>query len=301
LHDQTIEQQLASSGIVTLRTERYAYNSALSGTYALSETLNLSSSFSYSKVIYPSGALQDSDIYQGTITPVWSINELNSIGLSSNYTYTDYSAGGSVTGSGTTIKTLTEMLFFQRSFSETMSGKLGGGYYFSTIDFTAQVPELFELFPPLPIFGVKLVNKPQIASDSGLVFSADLNKDWTERFTTTFSAGRQQYNDAQAQAFASTFVSGTASYKWSERTTVNFSARYNMNDQLSQGTSDIDYYSLSPSIERNLTENLILRLSGSYEHESENAGIGLSSKLNLERYRTWVDLTYKWPRFLASH
>ncbi len=301
MHDQTIEQQLASSGIVTLRTERYAYDSALSGTYALSETLNLSSSFSYSKVIYPSGALQDSDIYQGTITPVWSINELNSIGLSSNYTYTDYSAGGSVTGTGTTMKTLTEMLFFQRSFSETMSGKLGGGYYFSTIDFTAQVPERFERFPPFPIYGVKLVNKPQTASDSGLVFSADLNKDWTERFTTAFSAGRQQYNDVQANAFASTFVSGTASYKWSERTTVNFTARYNMNDELSQGTSNIDYYSLSPSIERNLTENLILRLSGSYEHESETAGIGLSSKLNLERYRTWVDLTYKWPRFLASH
>jgi hypothetical protein len=303
MHDQTIEQQLEVSGIVTLRTERYVYNSGLSSTYALNEAWNLNSSFSYSQTVYPSGSLQNNDVYQGTVTPTWSIDDRNTIGLTSNFSYTDYSAAKSATGAGTTVETLTEMLTLQRNFSETMNCKLGGGYYFSSIDFTGLVPELFELIPGFPIFGfgTKLVPKRQTVMDNGLVFSADLNKDWTERFSTTFSAGRQQYNAASAQAFASTFVSGTASYKWSELTTVSFTARYNTNDQISQGTGNIDYFVLSPSIQTNLTENLILRLSGSYEHESETTGSVGSTKSNLERYRTWVDLTYKWPRFLANH
>jgi hypothetical protein len=173
---------------------------------------------------------------------------------------------------------------------------LSGGYYFTTLDFTTQA---LEFIPPSRIM---IVNRPATENDSNFVFGLDLKKDWSDRFSTTLSAGNQQYNDVNARSFDSTFFSGTAKYALSELTTVNFLAKYNMNNQISQGTEKIDYYIINPSIERNLTENLIVRLSGSYEHESDKDYGGVAgARLNVDRFRTWVDLTYKWPRFFSSH
>ncbi len=283
IHDSTLQQQLESSGIVTLLTERYLYTFGLGGKYDLTESLNLTASGLFAQSIYPSGALPDSNVYQGTITPIWTITPRDSIGLSSNFSDTEYDIG-------TTINTITETLYWQRQMTDTLSFKLSGGYYFAMLDFS--IPAL-EFIPPSSI---RRVNLPGSATDSGVVFGVDLKKDWSERFSTTFSAGNQQYNDVSANSYDSTFISGTAQYKLSEVTTFNFAARYNMNNEISQGGTNIDYYIINPSIERNITENLLLRLSGSYERESQSSSI-----FNVDRYRTWVDLTYKWPRFLASH
>ncbi len=292
IHDSTLEDQLQASGIVTQLVERFAYSGGLGAQYALSESVNLVVSTLATDIIYPSKALPDSNSYQGTITPTWSITPLDNIGLSSSLSYTDYSK---YTGNnnGTVIESLAESLFWQRNFTETLNLKLSAGYYFTIIDSTAEEVKFINTPPRLV-----LVNFPVSATDGGFIFGADLKKDWSEQFSTTFSAGEQQYNDANAQSFDSKFISGTASYKLTELTTFNFTARYNINDQLTQGTQTIDYYIISPSIERNLTENVILRLSGSYENESENSA---GTNTVFDRYRTWVDLTYKWPRLLATH
>ena len=265
-------------------TERYLYTFGLGGKYDLSESLSLAVSGLAADTIFPSGTLPNSDVYQGTITPIWAVTPKDNIGLSSNFSYTDYSIA-------TTIRSVTETLFWQRQMTDTLSFKLSGGYYYTMIDFTTPALE----FIPTPPFR-RFVNLPETATDSGFVFGADLTKDWSERFSTVLSAGKQQYNDVDARSFDSTFISCTARYRLSEVTTLNFLARYNTNDQLSQGSLTVDYYILSPSIETNLTENLLVRLSGSYEYETQTPG-----NVNLDRYRTWVDLTYKWPRFFASH
>ncbi|MGA2227760.1 MAG: outer membrane beta-barrel protein [Syntrophobacteraceae bacterium] len=288
IHDSTLNEQLEASGIITQWAERYVYTLGLGAKYDLSESLSLAVSGLAADTIFPSGTSPNSDLYQGTITPTWAVTPKDNVGLSTNFSDTDYTT---TTSAATTIKSITESLFWQRQMSDTLRFKLSGGYYFSMIDFTVPAIEFIRI-PPF----LKLVNLPETATDGGLVYSADITKDWTERLSTTFSAGKQQYNDVNAQSFDSTYVSGTVSYKLSERTTFNFMARYNTNDQLSPGNSTIDYYILSPSIETSLTENLLVRLSGSYEYETETPG-----NVNLDRYRTWVDLTYKWPRFFASH
>ena len=288
VHDSTLEDQLLTSGIVTQKVERFVYIGGLGAQYALNESVNLVVSSSVVDTIYPSGTLPGSDVYQGTITPIWTITPRDSIGLTSNYSYTDYS-------NATVVKTLTEMLYWQRDLTETLNVKLSGGYYFTTIDYI--LPTV--AFIPLP---PHLVNLPETSQSSNPVYGVDVKKDWSERFSTTFSAAEQEYNDVNARSFNSTSISGTASYKLSELTTFNFTARYNMNDQVSQGGEKIDYYIINPAIERNLTENLLVRLSGSYENESDSNYGGVAGKnIVYDRYRTWVDLTYKWPRFLASH
>ncbi len=180
--------------------------------------------------------------------------------------------------------------------TETLNIKLSGGYYFTTLDYTTQALK----FVPPGFY--RLVNLPATKQSGNFAFGADLKKEWSEKFSTTLSAGEQQYNDVNTRSFDSTFFSVTANYKLSELTTFNFVARYNMNNQISQGIEKIDYYILNPSIERNLTENLIVRLAGSYEHESDQDFMGAAgAKLNYDRFRTWVNLTYKWPRYFASH
>ena len=291
VHDSTLQEQLEASGIITQWTERYVYTLGLGGKYDLSESLSLAVSGLAADTIFPSGVSPDSNTYQGTITPTWAVTPKDNIGLSSNFSDTVYNSAATTTSPATTVKSLTESLFWQRQMTDTLKFKLSGGYYFSILDFTTPALEFFRN-PPF----LRLIQLPETANDSGLVYSADLTKDWTERLSTTITAGKQQYNDVNAQSFDSTYVSGTVSYKLSEKTTFNFLARYNTNEQLSAGNLTVNYYIISPSIETNITENLLLRLSGSYESETQS-----SPTLNLDRYRTWADLVYKWPRFLASH
>ena len=290
IHDWTLEDQLQASGIVAQKVERYLYSGGLGGKYDLNESLSLTASGLFAKTIYPSGTLPDSDAYQGTITPIWALTERDNIGLSNSLSYTDYN-------NATTVKTITEMFYWQRILSETLNVKLSGGYYFTTVDYVIPTLE----FIPIPPF-IRIVNRPFTTNDTAPVFGVDLNKDWSERFSTTLSAGSQQYSDVNARSFDSTFISCTGQYKLSERTTVNLVVRYNMNNQISQGSEKIDYYIINPSIERSLTENFSVRLSGSYENESDkNYGGVAGTNLNYDRFRTWVDLIYKWPRFFASH
>ncbi len=290
VHDYTLENSLQESGIITPYTEHYLFNFGLGAQYALSESLNLTASGQFGKNIYPSSpssaTLPESETYQGTITPVWAVSARDNIGFSSNLSDTAYS-------NATTEKTVTESLFYQRLMTDAVSLKLTGGYYFAMLDFVVPTEKLF-IFPLPP--HVRIVNLPETATEGGFVFGVDLKKDWSEKFSTALSAGRQEYNDVEARSFASTSISGTATYKLSELTTFNFNARYNTNAQITQGNLTIDYYTVSASIERNLTENLLVRLSGEYDYETQSSSI-----LNLDRYRTWIDLTYKWPRFLSSH
>ena len=280
VHDWTLEDQLQTSGIITEKTERFAFNFGLGSKYGLNESLNLETSGQYFRTIYPEGTLPDSDVYQGTITPVWAITPRDNIGFGSNFSHTEYDIS-------TRISTVTEMLYWERTLTESLIFKLSGGYYFTILDFKTRTPK-FEL--------------SETDHDNGFAFGLDVKKNWSERFTTTFSAGSQQYNDVNARSFDSTFFSISARYRLSEVTAVNFNARYNLNDQISRGSEEINYYILSPSIERNLTENLIIRVAGSYENEADRDIPGSpGSKVYLDRYRTWAELTYKWPRFLSSH
>ncbi len=296
VHDYTLENSLLASGIITPYQEHYGFSSGLSAQYALNESWNLIASGQYAKNIYPSSpsspsseALPGSDVYQGSLTPVWTINARgDNIGLSNSFSDTTYT-------NATTVETITESLFFQKFLTESLNVKLSSGYYFSMLDFLTPARE-FVRIPTPPFIKEVIVDLPQTATNGGFVFGVDLKKDWSEKLSATFSAGRQEYSSVQAQSFDSTFINGSAAYKLSELTTLNFSARYNTNAQISQGNTTIDYYTVTASIEKNLTENLLVRLSGEYDYETQS-----SPSLNLDRYHTWIDLTYKWPRFLANH
>lgn len=289
IHDYTLENELETSGIVTQKAERYQFNVGVGGKYALSESLNLVANGTYIDTNYPShpANLPGYQVYQGVITPIWSITPRDNIGLSSNFYWVDYPSFQA------TVKTITEMLYWQRFLSETLNFRLSAGYYFTSASFVTQVVKFIPPFPPV------VVRKPGTASDSGPAAAVDIRKDWSERFSTTLFASKQQYDDPYARSFDKTSVGVSARYGLTELTTVNFRAAYDMNDQTSQGTEKIDYVNIGPSIERRLSENFTARLSGSYELETyRNSG---GPGVDVDRYSVWFQLTYKWPRFLSTH
>lgn len=297
IHDWTLDDQIEKAGITTIRTERFHYEFGLGGKYALSEPLVLSASAGVGLNSYPSGLLQDQSTVQVNVTPIWSLSHRDSIGLSSTYVYADFDNNNTLLpgySNAADIKTFSEMLYFQRLFSETLSFKFGAGYQFTS----SEHRELGINANPPPIF-----SSVKVSSDnSSPVFTAEVKKDWTERFSTTFAANMEEYSDVSARSFEKTSFRGAAKYRLSELTSVLFDVKYDINSQNTNGNEEIEYYRLSPAIQRDISESLMLTLAGSYEHEKDRNFGGVSgNESNVDRFRTWAELTYKWPRFLSSH
>ncbi|MCE5336087.1 MAG: hypothetical protein LLG06_16010 [Desulfobacteraceae bacterium] len=297
IHDWTLDDQVEKSGITTVRTERFHYDLGFGGKYALTEPLFLQARAAVGLTTYPSGLLQDQTTFQANLTPVWSLSHRDSIGLSSSYVYADYSNNVNTLpgySNQADISTFSEMLYFQRLLSETLSFKFGAGYQYTS----ANHRELgINSYPP-PLFTSIKVN----SDDSSPVFMAEVKKDWTERFTTTVSANMEEYSDVNARSFEKTSFRGSGKYRLSELTSVLFDAKYDMNSQNANGSEEITYYRLCPAIQRDISESLVITFAGSYEHETDKNFGGINgNESHVERFRTWAELTYKWPRFLASH
>lgn len=290
IHDWTLEDQLQQAGIRTVRTERFRYDGGMGAKYAMSESWMLAVGGRAGQTDYPSGSLPNLLTAGGSITPVWAVNAKNNIGLSSSFDHADFK-------NTSTIDNFSEMLYWENLVNETTSFKLGAGYQFTTIDFKTRVP-IF-VIPGLPFY--YFAEKPVTAHESSPVFIASLKKDWTERFSTNLMASAEEYNDANARSFQKTSFRGSARYLLSELTTLGFDAAYDFNTQTAQGDEQINYYSLTPSIQRNLSESFILTLAGSYEHQTDKDFGVVGTEASVERFRTWAQLTYKWPRFFASH
>ncbi len=289
IHDYTLENELETSGIATQKTERYQYNAGGDVKYAITGDLNLQAAGSYIDTMYPShpSGLPDYNAYTVTVTPVWSISPRMDIGLSSNFVRQDYPSFSAE------MNTVTEMIYWKRLLTPTTSLGLSAGYYYTWTSYVTQV--VMYIPPGLPV----LATVPGSGSGSGPAAAANLKQDWSQRFSTTLMAGRSQYDDPYARSFAKTCVGLSASYRLSELTTVNLRATYDMDDQITQGNLNIDYIYIGPVIEQRISENIIARLRGSYELQT-NSNTG-GSPYNINRYIVWIELTYKLPRLWSSH
>ena len=86
-------------------------------------------------------------------------------------------------------------------------------------------------------------------------------------------------------------------YGVTDLTTVNCDLRYDYNNEIAQGTQQTDYVRVTPSIDRKLTKDLSLRLSGSYEVELQDVA---DDSQNTDRFRAWIELFWQLPRLWES-
>ena len=284
VRDTTLETQLEQAGLATIRAERYLFDSGLKETYALSDRFSLSATEGIQSAIYPSGIHPDSNTWQVGIGPSYLLSPKDTLTFSSTYASADFE-------DTSTINTFQEVAEWKRALSETTSLRLGAGWRFTSTTF--QVLSL----AVTPQGNLALVKSDLKTDDNAPVFYGVLEKAWSERFSTTLSAGKEQYNSADAVTYDRTYAGLGLKYSLSDLTKLAFDTRYDHNEESGGANEVTDYIRFLPSIERKLSERFVVRLAGLYEHEDQKIS---AREFSIERFSTWVELTYLWPRFMSS-
>jgi len=132
------------------------------------------------------------------------------------------------------------------------------------------------------------------STSENIIGSFSLSKTWTDRFSTTFAAGRDQYNTVNAQSSEHAFIRANAGYKFSELTVFGIDLGYDSNVQDGGGTNS-DSFRIAPTLTRRISERLSLTFGTAYQYVAEDRNAAR------DQMRVWVSLVYDWPRALANH
>ena len=281
-----LESQLQEAGIRTILADQYIYNVRGKGSYALTEVLSLSLGGSAGQTWYPDKQFPDSDNALGNLNLAWKSSEFDTIGLDCAYSYRHY-----LDTSTDTVQFVRPGLYWERALGETTTLLLGAGYRFTSIKYFNYI---FQFEPPDQ---VRLVKKWTTDTKSTYDFLATLKTSWTDRLSSSFIAGRDQYSDVDARTYDHMYVGTGVRYGLTDLTTVNCDVRYDYNNEIAQGTQQTDYVRVTPSIDRKLTKDLSVRLSGSYEYERQDVA---DNRQNADRFRAWIELFWQLPRLLES-
>jgi len=288
--DNVLETEIERAGLTGVRKDRYRYGFDLSGTYAFSDTLSLTLGGGGSFSEYPNGPYPDLDLWQVSVNPMWAISPKDTLGLLVNYYDADYKDVG-------TIRTLVQSLYWRRDLTEKTYIVLGAGYRRTRTKYKVSTLSII-IDPGTGALIITPVEKDETSTDSGFIFNFSLNYKWTERFSTTVNAGREQYNSVDARSIERSFIRGTLRYRLTEKASVNCNMGYDITNEEGRLGEDTDYVRVAPYLSYRYTEKLTFRLGGSYEYKKNETDTYSYSR---NRFRSWFTVTYQWPRLLASH
>jgi len=288
--DEILETELERAGLAGVRKDRYRYGFDLSGTYILSDVLSLTmdggGTFSY----YPDGPYPDLDLWQISVNPVWAINLRDSTGLFINYYDADYE-------DVSTIRTFAGSLYWRRDLGDTAYFVLGAGYRYTWTRYGVQDIWL-SIDPDTGSFVLEPAEERQTREDDGFIFNFELNNDWTDRFSTVVSAGREHYDAIDARGINRNYIRTTLKYRLSETVSGNCQLGYDTTTEDGPAGEDTDYVRVAPYLSWRLTRNLSLRFGGSYEYSQYKTDY---SDYNMDRFKGWVSISFNYPRLLANH
>ncbi len=287
--DNILETELERAGIGGFRKDRYRYGFDLTGNYLISDVFSVALGGGGTFSCYPDGPYPDLNVWEIHFNPVWAINERDSLGLYVNFDYADYE-------DISTIQTLSQMLYWRRDLSDTAFFVLGAGYRYTWTKYEFTIFEL--AFDPSLGIVIVPVDREVRAEDDGFVFNFSLNNDWTERFSTVVDAGREHYNAIDAKGIDRSYIRMTLKYKLTEKTSFNCRLGYDMTEEQGSWGVDRDYIRVAPSLRWRCTEDLTFSFNGSYEYRKTD---GQNYEYDTDRFRSWISLSYWWPRLWANH
>ncbi len=289
IKDNILETELERAGVAGFRQDRYKYGFDLTGNYVISEVFSVAlgggGTFSY----YPDGPYPDLDLWDIHFNPTWIINPRDSLGLYVNFDYADYEEIS-------TIQTLSQTLYWRRDLSDTTFFVLGAGYRYTWTKYEFSIPQI--AFDPTLGFVLVNVDREIRDEDDGFIFNFSLNNDWTERFTTIVDLGREHYNAIDARGIDRNYIRMTLKYKLTEKTSFNCKLAYDVTEEKGTYGVDRDYIKVSPSLRWRCTKDLVFDFHGSYEYRKTD---GRDYDYDTDRFRSWVSLSYWWPRLWANH
>lgn len=294
----SLESQLEEAGIRATLADQYNYSFRAKGSYALFEALSLSLGGSAGQTWYPDKEFASTDNALGNLTLAWKWSEFDTFGLDNLYSfkhYDQYPENSSVDSQN--VQFFRPGLYWEHTFSETTSLLLGAGYRRTEIEINYSRFAL-DFIPPNQYVLAKRTFTTTSNNDS-YDFWAKLQKRWTERFSSTLSAGRDQYSDVSGITYDHMYVGTGMSYALTELTNLGLDLRYDYNSGIEEGYRETNYFRATPTIDRKLTKDLTLRLAGSYQYQTEKFAAPVNTD-SANRFLAWVELVWQLPRLMAS-
>ncbi len=289
IKDETLEQELENVGRPGKRGTRYRYGFDLSGSYALSETIGIKIGGGPSFSDYPNNQYPDMDLWQAYMDNSWVLNPTHTIGLFLEYDDASYE-------DTSTTRTISSSLYCKRFVSEQTDITFGAGYRHTWTKYSLRY------YIPVASTDGRTVFVPSRKkfsdTEDGFIFHARLKYRWNDRLATSMSAGREHYNTVDVRSIDRTYVRTTLDYALTEKTACGCSLSYDKTqDDLPKGL-DSDNIKIEPYITLSLTNNMKLKIGGSYRYDKEKAA---ARDYHIERFKGWISFSYNIPRLFANH
>jgi len=269
IKDTTFETELLEAGLREDRADRMRYGFDLQGGYLSSERASFAIRGSMEKSLFPDGPYPDTLRWRAGLNPAWILSPDKTIGLNVDYSDADYS-------NSTTIRTVTGLIYWEHEWSEKHDYAIGAGYYYTWINREA--------------FDIK-------TQDDGFLFNLALNNAWTERFSTVFSAGSNQYDTVNASSVVRTYVQTSLRYLFSVALSCGLDLGYSFTTESGTLGRDTHYVRVEPSVRWAFTSNVSLRFYGGYGNLRADRDTG---ERTADRFRAGIALDAEWPRLLAN-
>lgn len=292
-----LESQLEEAGIRSILADQYNTSFRAKGNYVFSERCSVSLAGTAGRTWYPDKQFPDTDSALGNLTLTWKHSPLDTFGMETIYSLKHYSGYTDSAVSSQNVQFIRPGLYWEHSFSETMSLLVGAGYRLTGTELKYYVPVL-ELIPPdrYRLTG-RLVTST--STSSSYDFWATLKKSWSERLSSNLSAGRDQYSDTDGETYNHMFVGTGLSYRLSELTLLGLDLRYDYNSGMDGGLRETHYFQVTPTVARKLTRDLTLRLGGCWQVQTEQYALPGRTE-TADRFLAWVELVWELPRLVAS-
>ncbi len=288
--DETLEEELTAAGQPGLRRTRYRYGFDASGKYVLSDTTSLTIGGGPSFDNYPDGPYPDRDLWQAYLNPAVAVDPKDTLGLFLNYNDADYRHASKV-------QTVSGSLYWRRDFSKTTYFVLGAGYRHTWTKYSLRYLS-FSVDPATGFVTIFPLKEEKSEENGGFIFNAELDNDWSERFSSMVSTGREHYNAIDVRSIDRTYVRMTLKYRLTETISSNCHLSFDTTTEDGPGGRDNNNVMVEPFIAWSLTPNLAINFGGSYRYDKEDIR---TDDFGIHRFRGWLSLSYRCPRLLANH
>jgi hypothetical protein len=267
--DTTLEQELIEEGLLARREDRRKFGGNIGFDHALSSRFRLSGGWIRDYTEYPDApdyvADSSSDILQ--LVPRYALSPQTSLFLNLAYIDTDYDYE-----LNRSIKNYSIMPSFRHDFAEDFYVSGGAGYRYTE-----------EEFGPLD------------EDTDGFVFSLLFHRDW-KRSSMELLGSRDQYASLEGLSVERDRVTLRGTYRLSAKFRTALSATFRRN-RYESIYADTDYFIISPNLSYDLTQNITLQGSVSYDKYAYDD----DEDRDRERFRASLVLDLTWPRLWSGH
>jgi len=263
--DTTLETELIEEGLLVDREDRRKFGGSFSFNYAFSTFLSCSADWTRR---YTEHSVDLNDRASDTLelAPSYVLSPRTSLFLNLIHTNTEYDDE-----EDTSIANYNIIPSFRHDFGEDFYVSGGVGYRYTEYE-----------------------TKNTDEHTDGFVFNLLFHRNW-ERVSMELLASRNQYPTADRRSVERNMLTLRGAYRLSDRFRSSLVATFRRN-RVDKGTGNSDYYTVSPSLDYDLTPTITLRGSVDYtEYDKE------IDDADRERFRARLFLNFTWPRLWSCH